>query len=85
MENILHYVHIWVTDRFYSHGIYQRLRLLSRALVSTGAKGAAAPVNFSPDTTFRLSCLIFPANGQILHPSIEISNLDTTFLSDFSC
>ena len=45
MENILHYVHIWVTDRFYSHGIYQRLRLLSRALVSTGAKGAAAPVN----------------------------------------
>ena len=28
--------------------------------------------------------MIFPDNGQILHPSIEIFNPDTTFLSDFS-
>ena len=58
-----------------------------RALVSAGATGAAAPVNFGQwvhapvnfgaDTSFRLFCLIFPANHQILHPSIEISNQST--------
>ena len=35
------------------------------------------PSIFRPDTTFRLFCLIFPVNSQILHPSIEISNPDT--------
>ena len=61
----------------------------------TGAKGAAAlvnlgqrvhaTVNFEDWYFIQTFCLIFPANGQILHLSIEIYNPDTTFLSDFSC
>ena len=39
----------------------------------------------SPDTTFRHFCLIFTTKAQILDPSIEISNCDTTFLPNFSC
>ena len=37
------------------------------------------PSMFRPDTTFRHFCLIFPANSQNLHQSIEISNPDTIF------
>ena len=64
--------------------------MAGKALVSMGATGAATPVNlgqcngcihlsvFRPDTSLkRLFCLIFPANGQILHPLIEISNKGT--------
>ena len=39
--------------------------------------GCMNPSIFRPDTCFRLFCLIFPANSQILHPSIEISNQGT--------
>ena len=40
-----------------------------------------APVNFQ--AFIQNFCLIFPANNQILHPSIEIFNPETTFLSIF--
>ena len=69
--------------------------MAGRVLVSKGAKGAAAPVNLGQrvhaPVNFQAWYYIqtflsdFPANGQILHPSIEISNLHTAFLSDFSC
>ena len=35
------------------------------------------PSIFRPDTTFKHFCPIFPANGQILHPSIETSHKGT--------
>ena len=38
------------------------------------------PSIFRPDTSFRLFCLIFLAIGQILHPSMEISNQGTEIL-----
>ena len=44
---------------------------------SIWANGCMHPSIFRPDTTFRLFCPIFPNNGQILHPSIEISNQGT--------
>ena len=39
--------------------------------------GCMHPSIFKPDITFRLICMFFPANNQILHPSIEISNKGT--------
>ena len=60
-----------------------------RALVGAAApvnleQWVHAPVNFQAWYFIQTFCLIFPTNGQILHPSIEIFNPDTTFLSDFS-
>ena len=51
---------------------------------SNWVNGCMYPSILRLDTTFRLFCLIFTAKARILHPSIEISNCDTTFLSDFS-
>ena len=39
--------------------------------------GCMHPSIFRADTCYRLFCLIFSANSQILHPSIEISNQGT--------
>ena len=44
---------------------------------SIWGNGCMNPSIFRPDTTFRLFCPIFAANGQMLHPSIEISNKGT--------
>ena len=41
------------------------------------------PSFFRPDTSFRLFVWFFLLNGEILHPSIEISNPDTTFFRFF--
>ena len=40
-------------------------------------KGCMHPSIFWPDTSFRFFCLIFPLDGQTLHPSIKISNQGT--------
>ena len=44
---------------------------------SIWGNGCMHPSIFRPGIAFRLFCLIFPANGQILHPSMEISNQGT--------
>ena len=40
------------------------------------------PSIFRAATTFKIVCLLFPANVQILHPSIEISNKGTVVDSE---
>ena len=61
----------------------------SRVLVSAGAtgavhpsilgKGCMHPSIFRPDTSFRLFCLIYPVNGQILRLLTEITSQGTVF------
>ena len=61
--------------------------ILVQGLVSMGAKDAAAPVNLGQQVHAPVNFqawhyiqtffLIFPANGQILHLSIEMSNQGT--------
>ena len=43
--------------------------------------GCMPPSIFRPDTSSRLFCLIFLAIGQILHPSMEISNQGTVMIN----
>ena len=49
--------------------------------LSIWGHGCMHPSIFRPNTTFRLFFLIFPANGRILHPSIEKSNQGTVMYS----
>ena len=67
--------------------------ILCRVIVSTGATGAAAsinlgqrvhaPVNFQAWYYYETFCLIFPANRQVVHLSIEKFNPDATFCQIF--
>ena len=47
------------------------------------ANGCMHPSIFRLDTSFRRFCPIFPANEQILHPSIEMSNQGTDTYSQW--